>query len=273
MSVCKSLFLCGSLLALVACQQSDVDPSCIDSRCDEQQALQLDVMQQQPFTPGSVKITHSQQAEQQPENWRFEVTGAKGDIALMSQDYVARASAINGMLRVEELGVDLERYELQELDGVWSFVLRATNGQVIADSRAFDNMSDAEQAMQDARALVAGIVQYKASFVADGAKFTLEHVGSTWNFELLDDAGDPVLESQVYSQRSDALNGIDSVRTNAKNGNRYELLGNPPRFILKARNGQEIAESSTSYSTMEEAQNAADSTQALVRSEKVANPW
>lgn len=269
MSVCKSLFLCGSLLALVACQQGDADPSCADGRCDEQQALQLDVMQQQPLTPGSVEITHSQQLE----NWRFEVTGAKGDIVLMSEDYVARSSAINGMLSVEEHGVHLDRYELQESGGTWSFVLRASNGQVIADSKIFDNMPDAEQAMQDARDLVAGIVQYKASFVAIGAKFTLEHVGSNWSFELVDDAGDPVLKSQVYSQRSDALNGIDSVRENAKDGNRYQLLDNPPRFILKARNGQEIAESSASYSTTEEAQNAANSTQTLVRSEKVANPW
>ena len=42
---------------------------------------------------------------------------------------------------------------------------------------------------------------------------------------------------------------------------------------IKAGNGQEIAESAKTYATAEEAQVAAEAVQALLESEKVANPW
>lgn len=252
----------------MACQEAGFDsPECEQGRCDgPNQSGVNGIMPQAPSTPGVVGITRNQN------DWLFEVIGAKGEIVLMSEDYTSKSSARNGILSVEENGVKLEQYEVAQSAGGWSFVLRAGNNEVIADSQTFASQSEAQAAAAAARDLVAGIVQYKAA-LDTGAKFGLDRNGSQWEFDLRDDEGEPLLKSQLYTGRTNALTGIASVRNNGKDENRYRLLDSPPRFILKAGNGQEIAESSKSYPTLDAAQSAIDSTQALLRSEKVANPW
>ncbi len=268
MSLCKSLLISSSLLALLACQGSEFDPShCENSRCDDPSQLGVDqVMPRAPSTPGVVGITRNQ------DQWLFEIVGEKGEIVLMSEEYASKSSAHNGILSVEENGVKLEQYEVAQTAGGWSFVLRAGNNEVIADSQTFASESEAQEAVIAARDLVAGIIQYKAA-LDTGAKFGLDRSGSNWEFDLRDENGDALLKSQVYSGRTNALTGIASVRKNGKDAQRYRLLDSPPRFILKAGNGEEIAESSQSFPTLDAAQSAIDSTQALLRSERVANPW
>jgi uncharacterized protein YegP (UPF0339 family) len=264
MSVCRNLLICCSLLGLVACQEAGIESSeCV--RCDDP-SQSVDIMPRAPVTPGTVGITRNQ------DQWLFEVIGAKGEIVLLSEQYSSKSNALNGVLSVEENGVQAERYEVSQTAGGWSFVLRAGNNEVIADSQTFPSEAAAQEAAQAARELVAGIVQYKAA-LDTGAQFGLDRDGSEWEFDLRDDEGAALLKSQVYSRRRDALGGIESVRKNGKDANRYVLLDGPPRFILKAGNGQEIAESSKSYPTLGAAQAAIDSTQALLRSERVANPW
>ncbi|MEN8160231.1 MAG: DUF1508 domain-containing protein [Myxococcota bacterium] len=63
------------------------------------------------------------------------------------------------------------------------------------------------------------------------------------------------------------------VRLNGKDDGRYVLLDSPHRFILKAANGVEIAESAETYGSAAEAEAAITSTRALLSSERVANPW
>ena len=219
-----------------------------------------------PTTPGIVGISRNQ------DQWLFEVIGDKGDIVLLSEDYASKSAVRNGILSVEENGVHLERYKVEQDGASWSFVLRAGNNQGIADSQTFASEAEAQAAVSKARDLVAGIVQYKAALDM-GAKFGLDRNGSNWEFDLVDEKGEALLKSQLYSARTDALTGIASVRNNGKDAPRYRLLDSPPRFILKAANGQEIAESSRSYASLDAAQAAIDATQALLRSERVANPW
>ena len=74
MSACRNLFLCCSLLALVACQDTGIDSAeCDGVRCDTP-AQSVDIMPRAPSTPGTVSITRNQ------DQWLFEVIGAKGDI-------------------------------------------------------------------------------------------------------------------------------------------------------------------------------------------------
>jgi uncharacterized protein YegP (UPF0339 family) len=268
MSLCKSLLICSSLLTLQACDASGLDPGdCQTGRCDDpSQSIADGLMPGAPTTPGVVGISRNQ------DQWLFEVIGQKGEIVLLSEDYVSKSAVRNGILSVEENGVHLDRYKVQEVAGSWSFVLRAGNNEVIADSQTFASEAEAQAAVAGARDLVAGIVQYRAA-LDTGAKFGLDRDGSNWEFDLVDENGDVLLKSQVYSGRTDALTGIASVRNNGKDGPRYRLLDSPPRFILNAANGQEIAESSRTYPTLDAAQGAIDETQALLRSERVANPW
>ena len=267
MSICRTFFVCCSLLALVACQDAAPDAECDNGRCDQVRQSN-DIMPRAPSTPGTISITRNQ------DQWLFEVIGAKGEIVLMSEEYSTRSSALNGMLSVEENGVEFDRYTVFESAGGWGFVIRAGNNEVVADSQTFESEAEAQAAAESARELVAGIVQYKAA-ITTGAQFALDRSGSgsDWEFALSDADGEAVLKSQVYSRRRDAINGIASVRENGRELSRYVLLDGPPRFILKARNGQEIAESSQSYASVDAAQAAIDSTQSLIRSEKVANPW
>lgn len=256
------------LLGAVACTDAQLEQEhCGSAKCDDVNQTSLGkLMPRAPSTPGNVSITRNQ------DEWFFEITGAKGEIVLLSESYAQRTSALNGMLSVEENGVLAERYDVVEVDGGWGFVLKAANHEVIADSRVFASESEAEQGAAEARELVAGIVQYKAA-LRSGAGFELEREGSDWTFDLKDDEGEPLLLSQTYSRRADALTGIASVRNNGKEAARYVLLDSPHRFIVKAGNGQEIAESAKTFASAAEARAAADSVQALLVSEKVANPW
>lgn len=83
-----------------------------------------------------------------------------------------------------------------------------------------------------------------------------------------------ILESEGYQGRTGAVNGMDSVRRNGRDVGRYEILQEGGvRFILKATNGQEIAQSASSFSSVAEAEAAVQSTASLLDSERVGNPW
>ena len=60
-------------------------------------------------------------------------------------------------------------------------------------------------------------------------------------FNLKAGNGEVILTSEIYEAKASALAGIESVRTNAPNDQRYERKTsdkNEPFFVLKASNGQ-----------------------------------
>ena len=93
-----------------------------------------------------------------------------------------------------------------------------------------------------------------------------------WRFDLFDEAEAVILSSQLYSRRQDAITGIESVRLNGKEAGRYTVLADPPRFIIKAANGEEIA-ASAAFDSADAAESAVASTRSLLVSERAANPW
>lgn len=85
------------------------------------------------------------------------------------------------------------------------------------------------------------------------AKFVLKTAKdqSTY-FRLVAGNGETILSSEMYSSRAAALNGIESVRTNAPLDERYERKNNSkgePMFNLKAANHQVIGTSEGYSST------------------------
>lgn len=71
-------------------------------------------------------------------------------------------------------------------------------------------------------------------------------------FNLKAGNGVTVLTSQMYEAKAGALQGIESVRTNAQLGERFERLNSTrdePYFTLKAANGQVIGRSQMYAST------------------------
>ncbi len=249
--------------------------ACVDQPgSDTQNTVEIfdSVMAKAPEAPGELDITRDAEG-----NWLFNGVGARGERVLFSQQYAARASAINGILSVEENGVLLERYQVRETpEGDWTFALRAGNNQEIATGPLYRSQAEAEEAVVATRDLVAGIVQYKAA-ITDGARFDLWKDTGTreWFFVMRSEDGRTVLASEAYNARTGAVNGIESVRVNGKLANRYQLreTANGVSFILRAANNQEIAESGETFPDAERAQAAIDETRALLESERVAAPW
>lgn len=269
MTARKWLLAGCAALGLFACQGGGPGDGqdCNQGKCDGfEEASGEDLMPRAPEAPGNISITRS------GDSWLCEVIGSKGAIALLSTEYTSRTSALNGALAIEENGVLPERYVVSESAAGWTVALRAGNNATIAQTQAFASEAEAQAAADAMRELVAGIVQYRAAMTG-GARFVLARDGAIWRFELLAEDGEALLRSQDYSRRQDAITGIESVRANGKLADKYVLLADPPRFILKAGNGEEIAESGASYDTAEAAEAAVAETQALLVSERAANPW
>ncbi len=262
------ILACLFVLGLGACDGSGLDAEpCAGGKCDDPSQLSAgELMPRAPETSGAINMSRNQSS------WLFEVIGDKGEIVLLSQNYTQRDSALAGVLSVEDNGVLAERYVVRQSDAGWAFELRAANNEVLGDSQLFSSQAEADAAVVTTRDLIAGIVQYKAA-LNTGAAFQLGRQSSAWNFELRDAEGQLQLRSQEYSRRRDAITGIESVRNNGKNPARYTIVDQPVRFVLKASNGQEIAESATTFENREAAQAAITQIQALLLSERVANPW
>lgn len=261
----RLLLLCA-VVSLAACQDTGTDSTdCNGGTCDDVADVDQ-VMPRAPEAPGTISITRSR------DKWLFEVIGDHGDIVLLSEEYESRTSALNGVLSTEDNGVLAERYTVADNGNGFSYQLEAGNGEVLADSQSFATEAEALAAVSATRDLVAGIVQYKAALTR-GAQFVLSRNGSKWEFTLLTEGGSPLLKSQLYSRRRDAITGVESVRKNGKDAARYTVLDSPLRFILKAGNGEEIAESSETFDSVEAAEAATGSTRSLLASERVANPW
>lgn len=75
-------------------------------------------------------------------------------------------------------------------------------------------------------------------------------------FNLKAGNGEVILTSEMYEAKTSAQTGIESVKTNASNDQRYERKASAkgePFFVLKAANGQVIGQSEmySSASAME----------------------
>jgi hypothetical protein len=260
----KTFAVAGALM-LTGC----VDDSISDTQAVTEQ-ISESLMPNAPEAPGEFQVARNHAGE-----WFFNALGANGEIMLLSQTYQEQASALNGILSVEENGVLLERYEVSGADESWSFVLRAGNGQVIADSPLYRSAEDADAGVMAARELVAGILQYKAA-ATKGARFDLwrEKGDNKWYFVLLTADGRVLLASQSYTGRTNAVTGLQSVRLNGKDLTRYQIKGAEGEVFLslKAANGKEIA-SSGPHASIEAAEAIKTEANELLLSERVGNPW
>jgi len=92
-------------------------------------------------------------------------------------------------------------------------------------------------------------------------------------FKLKAGNGEVILSSQGYVAAKDCANGIESVRRNAANVDRFEVLkaaDDSSYFVLKATNGQVIGKSQM-YKTASGCTNGIDSVQRHAADAKVAD--
>lgn len=271
--IIRSSFLVLGGLLMLACSEQygyEPQPQCGGGKCDDptqagQAEEPLTLMQKAP--PGESAISRNKAG-----SWLFHTIGKRGERVLSSQAYVTRASAANGILAVEENGVDVEQYKVsQNSDGTWRFSLRAKNFQEIATSGSFSTEAAAKAGAAEARDLIAAILQFKAA-MDKGARFKLQRskTDKQWYFTLLAADGTELLYSEGYQGRTGAVNGIQSVRDNGKEEVQYKQLGTS--FIIRAKNWQEIARSGA-FATAQDAVDGAKYVRQLLQSERVGNPW
>jgi uncharacterized protein YegP (UPF0339 family) len=174
----------------------------------------------------------------------FHLLAGNGEKLVRSEGYASHAGAEAGVKLVQGYGVDASTYELLEAkNGEHYFNIVAGNGQVLATSETYVSKSNAERAI----GTVVGVVQRTVDLAAaptGSARFQLfKGLDKQYYFHLRAGNGEIVLQSEGYKQRASAVNGIASVRSNAANASRFQVLeaqNGQHYFVLRASNGQVI---------------------------------
>lgn len=79
----------------------------------------------------------------------FNLKAGNGEIILTSEEYTARASALNGIESVKKNAVDAARYERkQDKKGQSFFVLKAGNNEPIGKSESYSTPSSMENGIK-----------------------------------------------------------------------------------------------------------------------------
>ena len=77
--------------------------------------------------------------------FRFRLKAKNGQNILASEGYKQKASCENGIESVSKNSQDDSKFELKEgASGKWTFNLKATNGQIIGTSQAYETESGAK---------------------------------------------------------------------------------------------------------------------------------
>ena len=84
--------------------------------------------------------------------FRFRLKAKNGQNILASEGYKQKASCENGIESVRKNSQDDSKFELKEgASGKWTFNLKATNGQVIGTSQAYETESGAKNGISSVK--------------------------------------------------------------------------------------------------------------------------
>jgi len=201
----------------------------------------------------------------------FHLLAGNGEKVLASQGYASAASAQAGINSVASNGASATRYLQREAsDGSRYFVLTATNGQIIGISEMYATAANAERGAATVQRVVANIVSTGAAIQGDTRFETFRGLDSKYYFHLKANNGQIVLQSQGYTTRAGATNGIASVKTNGAIAARFQVRAaadGQSYFVLKAGNGAVIGRSEM-YASASNAQSGIESVIALLATAK-----
>jgi len=191
------------------------------------------------------------------DGWHFHLTSGNGAILLTSEAYTSRTGAINGVLSVENNGVDNAQYQLvQAKNGGYLLHLVAGNNETISFSQVYSTKSNATRAIASC---VKAVTTYldKAEANTTGARAQIE-AGATnqFRFNIYSSNGQIVLSSESYTTEAAAWNGAFAVQDAASTDANFAVkTANDGRFYftLTADNGQVVGVSQM-YSTKASAQ-------------------
>lgn len=172
----------------------------------------------------------------------FQLLAGNGERILQSEGYTTLANAKKGITSVKRNGVVKSRFKVLASDnGEYYFNLTAQNGEVIGTSELYATKSNATRGVT----AVTNALETPATAAASAgdARFETFKSGSKTYFRLRAGNGQIVLQSQGYSSKSAAENGIDSVEANAVDASNFQIVAGQNgqhTFRLVAGNGEVI---------------------------------
>ena len=194
---------------------------------------------------------------QSTDGWHFHLKAGNGSILLASEAYTDRTGAINGILSVENNGVDNTQYQVvQGASGKWLLHLVAGNNATISFSQTYSSKSNATRAVTSC---VKAVTTYldKQEANTTGARAQVDVGGtSQYRFNIFASNGEIVLSSEQYTTAAAAWNGAFAVQDAATTASNFSILqATDGRFYfnLTAQNGQ-IVGTSQMYTTKAAAQ-------------------
>ncbi|MDP2269172.1 MAG: DUF1508 domain-containing protein [Archangium sp.] len=201
----------------------------------------------------------------------FHLLAGNGEKILASQGYSTAASARAGVESVATNATSAQRYLQREAsDGSRYFVLTAANGQIIGVSEMYATAANSARGALAVQNVVKNIVSSGVALTGDTKFETFKGLDGKYYFHLKANNGQIVLQSQGYTTKTSATNGIASVRTNGINRDRFEVRAaadGQSYFVLKAVNGAVIGRSEM-YVTNSNAQNGIAVVMGLVTESK-----
>lgn len=177
----------------------------------------------------------------------FHLLAGNGEKVLASQGYATLQGAQGGIDSVKANATNELRYLQREAsDGSRYFVLTAANGAIIGVSELYVSAANAQRGAAAVQKVVANIVASGAATQGDTRFETFKGLDGRHYFHLKASNGQIVLQSQAYTSKASATNGVASVKTNGVVQARFEVRAAADGqfyFVLKAANGAVIGRS------------------------------
>lgn len=181
---------------------------------------------------------------QSTDGWHFHLTAGNGATLLTSEAYTSRTGAINGILSIENNGIENAQYRVvQGNSGGYLIHLVAGNNEIISFSQVYSSKSNATRAVTSC---VKAVTTYldKAAANTTGARAQVESGSSNqFRFNIFASNGQIVLSSESYTTEAAAWNGAFAVQDAAVTPASFAILtASDGRFYftLTASNGQVV---------------------------------
>ncbi len=195
----------------------------------------------------------------------FRLKAGNGEIILASEGYASKQGAQNAIESVRSASLSENGFEGREAkDGRHYFVVLAANQQVIGMSEMYDSTAGRDGGIDSVRANAPKSPVEDTTTGAEhftNPKFQIyETAGGSFSFRLNAVNGENILQSETYTTKAAAKDGIDSVKANAEDEQfeRLESTDGQFYFNLKAKNGQVIG-TSERFTTADSRENSIQS--------------
>lgn len=234
-----------------------------------------------PEDDGSFDSAYQEGKEDAVRTGRFEVfkgsdgkyyvhlLAVNGQQVLSMQGYTTQANAKKGITSVKaNIAADATVEFRTAADGRVYFVVKGSNGEVVASSELYSTRSNADRALTSARstAATATTVTYRE---APAAYQVFKGLDGQYYFHVRAKNGEILVQSEGYASRANAVSGAGSVTTNGTNNANYEVrsaVGGQAYFLVKSSTNSNVLAWSQLYTSSSSATTAKDSFKTLIKS-------